>query len=520
MLLNKFRQISTSMVMKVFLGILALTFILWGIGTKTGHRDYVAKVGNIYIDKADFLRTKKYFLRMVGQAQDKLEPDALNKVVLESLIKDALIKSETEHLGLIVGEEVVSAEIAKRPEFKNKEGVFDKTLFKQLLAAHYFTEGEFIDRIKQDVSAQILDSIFVPYEVSEEIVKEYHSAQGQERRIDLITVNQPANAPSYQVTDAEISDYYAHNKDKFASPEKRDFSYAVISADTYQSAVKVSDKEVEESFSHSNQNKATITEAMRKEAKESLLAYKVAKYTQEQIKKIEDALAAGDSFKIIAEKYGLAIKAVKSMASDAVHADTPEFITQNLSKVFALKENKPETLSTDEQKEGYYIVNVNKIYPSEQRTLEESTKAITEALIEAKQRRDLNQAALKLYNDLTEGKRTVRQVLDANANVEFQNITIAKTNDQLNANLVANIFEIRKKNGHTNLYPAINKLAFQFAFIKSIVSPKDLPQEKLSTLQKQLSSYLTNSIQHEMLNHLAQKYGVKVFPSAFKEEGN
>lgn len=517
-MLDKFRKISHSPVMKVLLGLLALTFILWGVGTKSGRKDYVAIVGDKYIHKTDFVRMKRYFTRMMAQNSNKIDTETLNKVTLDNLVRSALIKAETDRLGLIIGEDVVLAEIGKMPAFKDKDGNFDKTVFKQMLDANGLTETEFVEQMKKDIAANILQSIFTNFTVSDALTDEYRNAQEQERIIDLITFNQTSNESTHQVSESEIDEYYKENKDKFTSPERRDISFIAIDANTFKPTIKVVDKEIEDGFAHLKKDKKfVITKAMRSDAKEGLIAQKAEIYAHEQTKKIEDALAAGSSLQAIADKYNLKVQTIKNLAANSVDANLPPFILPHLSDIFAFAENQAETLPNADQSSTYCVINVDKIYKPEQKALQEVKANIVDRITTEKQKQKLNEVALKLYNDVSSGKRSLPQLLSGNANVELKTIAVSRTNTQLSQNLLANIFEVKKKNGYTNLYQALDKIAFQFAVVKAIVPPKELSEDKRMVLKNQLSQYMTDTIRHELLSYLYSKHGVKIFYDSIGE---
>ncbi len=467
--------------MKVFLTLLAATFILVGVITKSGHKECVAKVDGSCISRSEFLRTKKYLLHTLNTNSNKINQADLNKAVLHQLISRALLRVESEHLGLIVDKSSIAAEIAKIPAFHNKAGQFDKELFQRMLAANSITESELTEQIKNDMESNMVSSVLSPYQPSSDLVKEFHSYFTQQRQIELITVS---NAPSpYKPTDEEVAEYYKQHDEKFTVPEARDVSYIPIKLERYTTQAKVPDKE---------------------------------KAEHDKIKRAEDDLAGGSNMQQVAKKYGWNMHTITGIRlTDNI--DAPGCIKQTLPEIFSWEENRPsDALQCETNPNVRYIINADKIHAAHKKSLN-AVKQQAEALVVTdRQKSTLHNAALIIYNNMRSGKKTQQQILADNPDVHIQTITVSRTGKTgLSPNLIKDIFDAHNKNTYTNMHQEPERSAFQFAIVKGIIQPAALG--KTEVLKKQIADYMTANLHQALLSFLYKKYKVEIYDDAIGE---
>ena len=163
-----------------------------------------------------------------------------------------------------------------------------------------------------------------------------------------------------------------------------------------------------------------------------------------------------------------------------------------------------------------------KIYKSHYKPLDdEIRKKITEYVMEEHKEKILKEEALKSYNLIVSGKKTLEQAVSESTNLSLERITVGRTelkNSKLDANLLATIFSAKDKNLYRNIYRSKEPYIFQFAIVREVRLPAISPSfNKIKAIDTQLSNYLTDAIKQEFLNYLQSKYPVKVFPGTIKE---
>jgi len=158
----------------------------------------VAKVNGVGLSQAEFDRSWEFLLQRSGIPAGHADKDGkvveLRKQVLDRLIDEELLFQEAKNLKLIVGKDVVDAEIGKaRSQFPTPEA------FSEALTQNKLTE----DGLRAVISRNLSIQAFVENVVAKGVV----------------------------VSDAEVHDFYTGNKDKFESPEQAHARHILVSVD-------------------------------------------------------------------------------------------------------------------------------------------------------------------------------------------------------------------------------------------------------------------------------------------------
>ena len=158
----------------------------------------VAKVNGVGLSKVDFDRSWEYFLQRSGIPAGHADKDGkvleFRKQVLDRLIDEELLFQEAKNLKMLVGKDVVDAEIEKaRSQFPTPEA------FKEALAKNKLTEDG-------------LRAVF-------------------SRTLSIQAYVEQSIAKSVAVSDAEVHDFYTGNKDKFETPEQAHARHILVAVD-------------------------------------------------------------------------------------------------------------------------------------------------------------------------------------------------------------------------------------------------------------------------------------------------
>lgn len=158
----------------------------------------VARVNGIGLSQADFDRNWELFLQRSGIPAGHADKDGkvaeFRKQVLDRLVDEELLYQEAKNLKMLVGKDVVDAEIEKgRAQFPTPEA------FKEALAQNKLTEDGLRDVFSRNLSIQ-----------------------------DFVEKN---IAKGLAVSDAEVHDFYTGNKDKFESPEQAHARHILVAVD-------------------------------------------------------------------------------------------------------------------------------------------------------------------------------------------------------------------------------------------------------------------------------------------------
>src|SRR6185437_9710471 len=162
-MLQEMRKYTKSWVASLFLGLLALSFGVWGIADIfRGNSDTsIATVGGEPISADLFQRDYRNVTRQATQ-QGALKPGqarAYGQQVLDGLVGQTALDEYAQRYGITVTDPTVSARVRAIPSFVGPLGTFDRQTFLRLIQQVGFTEESFIDYVRGELQReQLLDA--------------------------------------------------------------------------------------------------------------------------------------------------------------------------------------------------------------------------------------------------------------------------------------------------------------------------------------------------------------------------
>ena len=128
-MLGTIRKFSSSIFAKIFLFIVAIPFIFWGMGDvfRSGNQNTIIKIANEKISTKDFVE----YLDNYTNPNEKLN-EVLLENKLSSFIGEKLLEKEIENLKIIVSRNSLS-KIIKNEKFFQRDGVFSRNEYEKFL---------------------------------------------------------------------------------------------------------------------------------------------------------------------------------------------------------------------------------------------------------------------------------------------------------------------------------------------------------------------------------------------------
>ena len=162
-MLNSIRKGAGSVLLKVLLGLLILSFAMWGIGDVfvfRGSKSTLAEVGSHKIIEDDFLKAYADNLdklsQQIGKKLTTEEGKNLGLVsrTLSLLISNATFYEASEFFDLSISDELLRKEIFSAPAFKDAGGEFNRFAFERYLTVTGQNEEAALASIRQDLAKQ------------------------------------------------------------------------------------------------------------------------------------------------------------------------------------------------------------------------------------------------------------------------------------------------------------------------------------------------------------------------------
>jgi peptidyl-prolyl cis-trans isomerase D len=255
-MLDAIRRRASSWLVKAFLGLLVLSFAIWGIGDIfLGPRggSVVATVADLEITAPEVAREFEDELRryreQLGTAIDRSHPlaaAALNDAV-QRLVALRLLDALAEDLGLGASDDEVAARIHADPAFASPTG-FDPQRLEVFLRAIGMSERAYVEDVRRQISRERIIATFRDLPAVPPFLTRFlHDRRNERRLLDVLFVDAAAmqvEAPD----DATLAAYLESNRDRFIRPEYRRLVLTVLGIDDIVAEIAVDEAELRQLY--------------------------------------------------------------------------------------------------------------------------------------------------------------------------------------------------------------------------------------------------------------------------------
>jgi peptidyl-prolyl cis-trans isomerase D len=252
-MLQQMRKYTKSWVASLFLGLLALSFGVWGIADifRGNAQDSVASVGSQKIPIEIFQRDYRNATRQATQ-QGTLTPSqshAASQQVLNGLIDQTALDSVAHRYGVTATDDTVSARVRAIPNFAGPLGTFDHNTFLRLIDQAGYSEQSFIDYVRGALERdQFVGAAGAGMEMPPGYARELFNYLNEARAAEFIVLPSNAAGPVPSPTDAQLADYLKAHRDRFSTPEYRKVTYAWLTPEDVSGEIKVTDDQLKQQY--------------------------------------------------------------------------------------------------------------------------------------------------------------------------------------------------------------------------------------------------------------------------------
>ncbi|MGV6987644.1 SurA N-terminal domain-containing protein [Testudinibacter sp. P80/BLE/0925] len=240
---------------KIIFGLIAISFVLGGVGTYLGStvNNAAATVNGEEISQQTFQNAyqqqNSQFSQEMG-SQFALLMDSpefetnFRRDVLNGLIDEALLGQYLQSLGLAVSDEQIKRAIVSSPNFQ-KDGKFDNETYQNFLHFNRISSDYYAQTLRATIAMQQLQNGILGSEtLSEEQLNQMIKQIFQQREVRLTAFPLATEAAKQQVSEQEIEQYYNANKAAFMVPELVKVEYIDIARPDVEKNIHVGDVEV------------------------------------------------------------------------------------------------------------------------------------------------------------------------------------------------------------------------------------------------------------------------------------
>ncbi|MFD2230517.1 SurA N-terminal domain-containing protein [Alkalimarinus sediminis] len=252
-MLQDIRDNAQSTVAKVIVGLIVLTFALFGVDSIVGGfggEPEVAVVNDNEIKEIDFVRAvevkRRQILNQMGENADPtlIDDQLLKQSVLEGLIDQEILLQDAEALGLYVSDQSIDGLITSFGQFQ-VDGQFNNDLFLASIRNFGMTTNKYKEAIKKEVLiSQPRNAIVSTAFILEDEFKRVIDIDRQTRSYSLAAFNQADYVDQVEIDDSELMAFYESNVADYAISESVDVEYIQLDKNNLLEKVSVSEEEL------------------------------------------------------------------------------------------------------------------------------------------------------------------------------------------------------------------------------------------------------------------------------------
>lgn len=256
-MLDKMRKYASGWVAQVLIGILIVSFAIWGIaGALSGiHVNTVAKVGSTEISLVDFDRAYRAQIENLSQRfGQRITPDQARAIgipnqVLAQLVTQAALDDQAGSLSLGVSQDMLIKEIAEDPAFRGPDGNFSRDIFIARLRQLGMNEDAYVlQRQASEKRRQLAIALSGGPTIPDTLAKALHEYQTEARTIRYIVLPASIIGDVGQPNPDELTAYFNDHKADWRAPEIRDIAYVDLEADSLADAASISDADAQKAY--------------------------------------------------------------------------------------------------------------------------------------------------------------------------------------------------------------------------------------------------------------------------------
>src|SRR3954467_3457332 len=387
-------------VMGVILGMIAVSFAIWGIGDifRGFGRSTVAKIGSTEITVEQFRQIYNDRLQQLSRELGRpITPDRARALRLEQqlagqLVAEAALDQRARQLRLNVSDAEAARQIMNDPTFKAPNGQFDRARFEQIIRNAGFTEQRFTTEQKRlTMRREVADTVQAELTPPKTMADAQNRYDNEQRAIDYVVLDSakagdvPAPAPE------QISKYYDEHKSEFRTPEYRSVSLLSVAATDLAKPGDVTDADAKRFY---DANPARFGTPERRQIEQ--ISFPSAEEAQAAAARLEKSEL---TFEALAKERGLSDKDI-----DLGLVTKTGIIDKGVGDAaFALKEG--ETSAPVKGLFGTMLVHVVKIEPENIKPFDQVAPEIKQGMATDRARAEISSIHDKIEDERAAGSR-------------------------------------------------------------------------------------------------------------------
>lgn len=365
-MLQAFRDNTQSIIVKIIVGFIIVTFALFGVDSLIGLAGKAdapisvngADISERQLQDAIDLQRRQLMAQMGENADPSLLDDAMIRgAVIDNLVEREVLRQAAVDQNMAISEQILDNSILTTPEFQT-EGRFDRNRFESVLRNVGMTPLSYRDYLRnemllgQDRTGFIASAFALPSEVNQ-----VTSLDRQTR--DIYVAEFPlGDLSAVAVSDQEVEQRYQDNQASFLSDEQVALNYVELNKQDLAAGLDVNEAELQTQY---QQLLDGFSADEARDAAHILVTIDDNRSEEEAKKRIQevaDKLAAGADFAELAKQYSDDPGSAEE-GGDLGLVEKGTMVPEFEQALFAMDEGQiSEPVRTDF---GYHLIKLNTI---------------------------------------------------------------------------------------------------------------------------------------------------------------
>tara|TARA_B100000029_G_scaffold487185_1_gene542460 strand:+ start:1206 stop:3182 length:1977 start_codon:yes stop_codon:yes gene_type:complete len=261
-MLEALRQMTKSWIMKVILGLLALTFVVFFGASDFGSGGFSGRQANTVVEvekvsyslnqvSKEFNKQIQYLTRASGGQINLQSPIATTilKETVSNIVTRSLFDAAAMELGVSASDVSIQETVHNLKLFQNEDGIFDAVKFSSYLQQRGLSEEEFIFGAKEDLKrAQYLGTLQDSLTISKPVLDAIFNHRFEKRIAEITAINIKDVKGNFNPSENQLRAFYNEFKNDFRSPEYRKIKIAILTIEELSKTISVNEEEISKNY--------------------------------------------------------------------------------------------------------------------------------------------------------------------------------------------------------------------------------------------------------------------------------
>ena len=157
-MLSSLRKFSETIVAKIFITIIALSFVFWGINDffRSNNSNSVAEIDGEEISFNQFINEFNKIIRSNNIQSEKIAiTNNIHILAVSNIVSEKLLKIHAKKLGVAIDDTIIAIEIKNSKEFKDKD-FFSRTKYEKFLLERNINSKILEEQINKNLKKKII----------------------------------------------------------------------------------------------------------------------------------------------------------------------------------------------------------------------------------------------------------------------------------------------------------------------------------------------------------------------------